>query len=211
MVDHIEQNTPEWFAARLGKVTASKMSAVMSKGRGSAPSATRATYMGELVAERLSGVANEGFSNSTMDHGTETEPQARAAYTMATGRLVTQVGFINHPSIKDSGASPDGEVPDNGLIEIKCPLTKTHIETLKSAEAPSQYIKQMQWQMACTGRSWCDFVSFDPRMPDNMRLKVIRVVRDEVAIREMEAETINFLVELRSEVKNLVSLYGEPE
>lgn len=211
MIDQIKQGTAEWFAARLGKVTASKITDVMAKGRGNAPSATRATYMGQLIAERLSGEATDGFTSGAMQHGTDTEPQARAAYTMHTGLMVKEVGFIIHPTIADSGASPDGEVGENGLVEIKCPHTKTHIETLKSGGAPSQYIKQMQWQMACTGRAWCDFVSFDPRMPSNMRIKSIRVNRNDGLIFEMETAVSEFIAEMNEEIDELINLYGNPQ
>lgn len=209
MSDIIEQGSAEWFEARLGLVTASQLTAVMSKGRGSAPSATRATYMAQLIAERLSGSPTEGFNSAAMQHGTDTEPQARAAYAMNRGQIVEEVGFVVHPIIKDSGASPDGMVGDNGLVEIKCPLTKTHLETLKTGRAPTTYIKQMQWQMACTGRHWCDFVSFDPRMPSNMRIKIIRVERDNALIAEMEAEVFNFIADMHSEIQALIEMYGK--
>ena len=208
MTDQIEQGTPEWFQQRLGKVTASKLSDVMSKGRGSAPSATRATYMAQLVAERLSGKPTDSFTNAAMDWGTETEPQARAAYTMYTGNMVDQVGFVEHPLIEDSGASPDGEVGSDGLVEIKCPLTKTHIASLKSRTAPAAYMKQIQWQLACTGRAWCDFVSFDPRMPPGMQIMVDRIYRDDAAIREMESAVTIFLSEVQAECTHLEQIYG---
>lgn len=210
-MNDIEQGTPEWFAARLGKVTASKVKDVMAQGRGNAPSASRATYMGELIAERLSGVASEGFTNGTMDHGTQTEPQARAAYTMETGNMVDEIGFVVHPTIADSGASPDGMVGADGLVEIKCPLTKTHIEFLKTGAVPSNYQKQMMWQMACTGRVWCDFVSFDPRMPHHMRLRIVRVHRDDGMIREMESAVMDFIIEMRGEIAALEGIYGVGE
>ncbi len=207
----IEQGTPEWFAARLGKVTASKVKDVMAQGRAGAPSASRATYMGELIAERLSGVASEGFTNGAMDHGTQTEPQARAAYTMQTGNMVDQVGFVIHSTIADSGASPDGLVGADGLVEIKCPLTKTHIEFLKTGTVPTNYVKQMQWQMACTGRAWCDFVSFDPRMPHHMRMRVERVTRNDAEIRAMESAVMDFIIEMRGEIAQLENIYGAGE
>lgn len=203
----ITQGTPEWHAARLGKVTASKMADVMSKGRGNAPSATRANYRAQLVVERLTGNPTEGFSNSAMQWGTETEPQARAMYTLETGNGVSEVGFVDHPRIGWAGASPDGLIADNGLVEIKCPNSATHIATLRGAEIDGKYIKQMQWQMACTGRAWCDFVSFDPRLPDAMQLHIRRVDRDAALIVEMEAAVAEFLAEVDAEIADLTARY----
>jgi len=156
-----DQGTDEWLRERAGKVTASRIADVMAKGRGSAPSATRANYMAELVAERLTGEPTVGFTNAAMQHGTETEPQARAQYMMRTGLDVQEVGFVTHPSLAMSGASPDGLAGADGLVEIKCPNTATHIQTLRGKAIDRKYVLQMQWQMTCTGREWCDFVSFD--------------------------------------------------
>lgn len=203
----IIQGTPEWHAARLGKVTASKLADVMAKGRGNAPSATRATYRAQLVVERLTGNPTEGFSNGAMQWGTETEPQARAMYTLETGNSVSEIGFVDHPRIALAGASPDGLIADAGLVEIKCPNSSTHIATLRGAEIDGKYIKQMQWQMACTGRDWCDFVSFDPRLPDAMQLHVRRVDRDAALIVEMEAAVTEFLAEVDAEIADLTARY----
>jgi len=203
----MDQRTEEWFAARLGKVTASKISDVMAQGRGGAPSATRATYRAQLVVERLTGVPYESFRNAAMDHGTETEPQARATYILNTGRNVAEVGFVPHPTIAMSGASPDGLVGDDGLVEIKCPNSATHIATLLGAEIDGKYIKQMQWQMACTGRKWCDFVSFDPRLPDEMQMIVRRVPQDGAMIFDMEAAVRAFLAEVDQELAALRNTY----
>jgi len=203
----MEQRTEEWHAARLGKVTASKIADVMAQGRGGAPSATRATYRAQLVVERLTGVPYEGYRSAAMDHGTETEPQARATYILNTGRNVAEVGFIAHPSIAMSGASPDGTVGDDGLVEIKCPNSATHIATLRGAEIDGKYVKQMQWQMACTGRKWCDFVSFDPRLPDEMQMLVRRVPRDNEMIADMEAAVRGFLAEVDAEIADLRARY----
>ena len=192
----IIQGSPEWMAARLGRVTASKIADVMAKGRSGAPSATRANYVAQLVAGRLSGRAADGFTNAAMQWGTETEPQARACYTMATGNAVAEVGFVPHPSIDMTGASPDGLIGDDGLIEIKCPNTATHIETLMGGAIADKYLKQMLFQMACTGRAWCDFVSFDPRMPDEMQLSIQRVHRDGAAIVEIETAVRELLAEV---------------
>lgn len=203
----MEQRTDEWHAARLGKVTASKLADVMAQGRGGAPSAARATYRAQLVVERLTGTPYEAFRNAAMDHGTETEPQARASYTLETGLSVVEVGFVPHPTIAMSGASPDGLVGDDGLVEIKCPNSATHIASLRGAEIDGKYIKQMQWQMACTGRAWCDFVSFDPRLPDEMQLFARRVDRDNAMIADMETAVLAFLAEVDAEIADLKATY----
>lgn len=207
----IVQGSPEWFAARLGKVTASRVADVIAKARsGSGPSASRQSYAAQLIAERLTGVATEGFSSPAMQHGTDTEPMAREAYEYQTGQFVEQVGIVPHPTITMAAASPDGLVGSDGLLEIKCPNTSTHIETLRSQKVPSKYMTQMQWQMACTGREWCDFVSFDPRMPLAMRLLPIRVLRDGLMIVSLEREVSAFLAEIEETVTELTSLYGAP-
>lgn len=196
------QGSPEWFAQRLGKVTASRLVDVLAKVK-SGEAAARANYRAELVAKRLTGKQQESFTNSSMKWGTECEPIARAAYEAEYGLLVTEVAMIQHPRIPMAGASPDGLVSIDGLIEIKCPETKAHIDTILSGEAPAKYIQQMQWQMACTGRAWVDFVSFDPRMPDDMQMFVRRVLRDDDLIKTYEAEVIRFLYEVEDTVNKL--------
>ena len=208
-MSEIIQGTPEWHQARLGKVTASTLADVMAAGRGGAPSATRANYRAQLVVERLTGSPTETFTNAAMAHGTETEPQARATYILTTGRIVAEVGFIDHPAITMAGASPDGLIGSDGLIEIKCPNSATHIATLRGSEIDGKYVKQMQWQMACTGRAWCDFVSFDPRLPDDLQLHIRRVQRDPAMIVEMETVVRAFLEEVNEEISALRSLYKE--
>ena len=198
----MEQRTPEWFAARTGKVSASKVSDVMSKTK-SGYGASRATYMSQLLVERLTGTPTEFYANAAMQWGTDTEPQARAAYEFKTGNAVIEEGFILHPNIEMSGASPDGMVCDEGMLEIKCPNTATHIATLLAEKAPSKYMNQMQWQMACAGRQWCDFVSFDPRLPENNDFFCVRVDRDDERIEELEAEVVKFLGELDEMVLKL--------
>lgn len=201
----IEQGTPEWFESRVGRVTASRVADIVAKTK-SGYSTSRANYMAQLVVERLTGVKSESFTNAAMLHGVETEPLARAAYEVKTDVMVDQVGFINHPSIDMSGASPDGLVGDDGLVEIKCPNTATHIDTLLSGEADKRYLCQMQWQLAVTGRKWNDFVSFDPRMPDNLQLFIKRVERDDELIKELEAEVVKFLKEVDEKVDQLKSI-----
>lgn len=205
----IVQGSPEWFAERVGKVTASRVADVVARTK-SGWGASRANYMAELIAERLTGAKSEGFVNAAMQHGIDTEPQARDAYSFYAGVDVEQVGFIAHPTIEMSGASPDGLVGNDGLVEIKCPNTATHIDTLLDGKVPERYVLQMQWQMACTGRKWCDFVSFDPRMPESMRLFIKRVERDEKLIASLEKDVELFLREVETKVAALRSVY-EPE
>lgn len=202
-----DQQTPEWFAARCGKVTASRIADMMAKTK-SGWGASRANYAAQLVAERLTGSPAEMFSNAAMKWGTETEPQARAAYEFYSGNSVSEVGFIVHPAISASGASPDGLVADAGLVEIKCPQTATHIETLLGGDVPAKYNYQMQWQMACTGRDWCDWVSYDPRMPESMRLFIKRVPKDAALIASLETEVMAFLAEVDATTKTLATKYG---
>lgn len=204
----MEQRSEEWFAIRLGKVTASRVADVIAKTK-SGYSASRANYMAELVCERLTGQKGDFYQNAAMLWGTNTEPMARAAYEQRTGELVEEVGFVLHSSIANAGCSPDGLVGEDGLVEIKCPNTATHIDTLLSKEAPSKYMAQMQWQMACTERKWCDFVSFDPRMPENMQFFCIRVHRDANAIMDLEQEVEKFLFELETKLGRLTANYGE--
>ena len=197
----MEQRTDEWFAARIGKVTASRVADVIAKTK-SGYGAGRANYLADLVVERLTGQKAQGFSNAAMEWGTQTEPQARAAYSAKTGILVEEVGFIDHPTVAMSGASPDG-FAEEGLIEVKCPNTATHLEYVLAELPPLKYFTQMQWQMACTGRPWCDFVSFDPRLPERLQLLVVRVPRDDNYIKMLEQEVIVFLQELDDKLNKL--------
>lgn len=200
----MEQRTDEWFSARLGHVTASRVSDVLSKIK-TGESSSRKNYRTELVIERLTNQKSESFVNNAMQRGVELEPLARAAYEVKTGNLVDEVGFVKHPKIEWFGCSPDGLVNDDGLglIEIKIPNSATHLDYLESGKPPNKYITQMMAQMACTGREWCDFVSFDDRLPDGLQLLVIRVFRDEKYILMMENEIIEFLEEVESNVVSL--------
>lgn len=204
----MEQRTEEWYAARLGKVTASRVADVIAKTK-TGYSTSRANYMAELVCERLTGSKGDSYQNAAMAWGTATEPFARAAYESRTGELVEETGFVLHATIPNAGCSPDGLIGEDGLIEIKCPFTATHIETLLSKQAPSKYMTQMQWQMACTGRKWCDFVSFDPRMPEHMQFFCIRVNRDQIMIDDLEREVEKFLFELDEKIMRLTQAYKE--
>lgn len=202
MIEMMEQGTDDWFAARLGKVTASRVADVIAKTK-TGYSASRENYMAQLICERLTNTKGESFTNAAMQWGTETEPLARAAYEALKDVLVDEVGFVSHPTIEMAGASPDGLVGDSGLLEIKCPNTATHIDTLLSETVPTKYITQMQWQMVCTGRHWCDFVSFDPRLPAELQLFVKRVEYDPVYGAMLEKEVILFLTELDNKITKL--------
>lgn len=200
----MEQRTDEWFQARLGKVTASNVSKIMAKTK-TGYSADRANYLAQLVCERLTGKPTETFSNAAMQWGTEQEPFARAAYETKFQTMVEEVGFIQHPTIEMAGASPDGFV-DDGLIEIKCPNTATMLDVLLTKKIDDKYFKQVQWQLACTKRLWCDFVVFDPRLPERLQLFVQRVEKHPALIAEMEQEVRKFLAEVQQKVKELENL-----
>lgn len=203
----IEQGTSEWRAQRVGKVTASRIADLMAKTK-TGWGASRSNYMAELIAERLTGAPAESYSNAAMQWGTDHEAEARAAYEFRTDATVSTVGFLDHPTIGMTGASPDGLVGTDGMVEIKCPNTATHIETLRGQSVPGKYILQMQWQMACANRNWCDFVSYDPRMPEAMRLFVHRVHSDGNKTLEIERAVGEFLVELDRTVAELSKIYN---
>ena len=205
MTEQIEQRSEEWFAARLGKVTASKVADVMAKTK-TGYSATRETYMTQLVCERLSGQKAESFTNAAIQHGIDTEPLARSAYEAYADVMVEEVGFVPHPKITMAGASPDGLVGLFGMLEIKAPQTNTHIDTLLTEVIPTKYYAQMQWQMVCAQRQWCDFVSFDPRIRQDLQLFVKRVEFDAPYVAMLEEEVIKFLKEVDEKVNKLNNL-----
>ena len=209
-MSEIIQGSDEWKALRLGKVTASRVADVVARTK-TGYGASRANYMAQLIAERLTNTVAESYTNAAMQHGTETEPEARAAFEFYQGVTVEEVAFVPHPRIDQAGCSPDGLVGEDGLVEIKCPNTATHLETLLGQAVPAKYETQMQFQMACTGRKWCDFVSYDPRMPENMRLFIKRLLRDDKRIAELESEIASFLLEMAVKLSELNSLYGEKE
>lgn len=206
----IVQGTPEWFAARCGKVTASRVADVIAKTK-AGWGASRANYLAELLCERLTGCVAPSFQNEAMRWGTDQEPFARDAYSRKFGVDVYEVGFVDHPEVAMSGASPDGYVGDAGLVEIKCPNTATHVDTLLNGAVPDKYLVQMQWQMACAGREWCDFISYDPRLPEAMRLFVQRVPRDLSRILELETEVAAFIREIDTKVAALRERYEQKE
>lgn len=196
-----DQRTDAWFSSRLGKVTASRVADVMARTK-TGMSASCQSYMNQLVVEILTGQRADSFSSTAMQWGTDTEPLARAAYEARVGEFVDETGFHLHPRIEQSGASPDGLIGE-GLLEIKCPSQTTHIEYLVSKKVPTKYVHQMQWQMACLNRPWCDFLSFDPRMPKESQMFLVRVERDDAHIQTLENEVEAFLGELNQRVNQL--------
>jgi putative phage-type endonuclease len=208
ITDMTEQRTDEWFAQRLGKVTASSLYKVLSKTK-TGYGADRGNYMTQLVLERITGQKADSYTNASMQWGIDQEPLARAAYEAARGVFVEEVGFIPHPTIEMAGASPDGLVED-GMVEIKCPDSKTVLEYwLSKNPVESKHFAQMQWQMRCADRPWCDYVVFDPRMPPKAQLLVVRVNRDDRWLEEAETEVRKFLAEVDEKVKSLKAIIGE--
>lgn len=206
MIEH-PQGSEGWKLQRLGKVTASRVADVVARTK-TGPSASRQNYMSELLIERLTGVPAESYQSAAMLRGTETEAAARAAYAFMTDSNVEPAGFVDHPTIAMCGASPDGYVGSEGLVEFKCPLTATHVATLRGGSIPGAYITQVQWQLACcVGRKWTDYVSFDDRLPPSMQLHITRVYSDGNKIMELETEVARFLIELDKTVAELRSRY----
>jgi putative phage-type endonuclease len=203
-----EQRTDEWFQQRLGKVTASNLHKVLAKTK-TGYGADRGNYMTQLVLERITGNRAEGYTSAAIQWGIEQEQFARAAYEAYRGVLVEEVGFIPHPTIAMAGASPDGLV-EGGMVEIKCPESKTFLEVILSNNpVESKYFAQMQWQMRCADRPWCDYVVFDPRFPPKAQLFIVRVNRDDRWIEEAETEVKKFLAEVEEKVQALKQKIGE--
>ena len=202
----LEQGSPEWLQARAGSLGASQLADALTKTK-TGWGASRANLMARLVTERLTGTPSETFCNAAMQWGKDNEPRARSAYEFKHDATVIEIGMALHPEIKGTHASPDGLVGDDGLVEFKCPNSATHIETLRGAEIPRKYVLQMQWQMHLCERQWCDFASYDPRLPIEMQLHVERVERDEKLIEEIEAEVRKFLGEVDEAVADLRARY----
>lgn len=196
------QGTDEWFRARLGNVTPSRLIDIMPGPRGYR--ASRNNYIAEKVCERLTGEIPESFTSKAMEWGTNTEPLARAAYEAHTGVMVTEVGYLPHPTIDHFGGSPDALVGDDGLIEIKCPNTATHIDTLINGTVKPDYMWQMYGYMIITDRLWCDFVSYDPRMPDKHSLYISRFERNNENVELILAEVQKTL----DEIDNMLEVLG---
>lgn len=188
----MEQGTPGWEQARCGMITASRINDVLSKGKGGAESTGYANYRAQLVCERLTGCTVESYSNAYMSRGNEDESAAREVYEFLTGYAVLQVAFVKHPTLDFAGCSPDGCIGTNGLVEIKRKIPAVHIDYLLKNRVPPEYVKQMMFQMACTGRLWNDFCSYSPELPVNMQLFICRLERDEEMIKEMESAVITF-------------------
>jgi putative phage-type endonuclease len=191
----IQQGTPEWHQARLGCLTASRANDACA----AESTAAYQNYLWQLVAERETGQAEESYVNADMQRGTEMEPIARAAYEAHTGTFVTQTGFWLHPEIQHFGASPDGLVGDDGLIEIKCPRTSTHLRYRSEGKVPTKYKRQMICQLLCTGRKWVDFVSFDDRVRESKRLFIVRYTPTEKEITELSESIHKFLQNVTKE------------
>lgn len=206
----IVQGSDAWRMLRLGKHTASRTDDATARTK-TGWSASRANYATELLVERLTQQPTSSFQNADMRHGNETEPAARTRYELDTLSVVTQVPFVEHPTIKMSGASPDGLVGLEGLIEIKCPTTKTHINTLMGEPISGKYMKQIQWQLACTNRNWCDFVSYDDRLPDEMQIFIKRIERNDKMISELSEQIEQFLAEIAARETELRNLYSRKE
>lgn len=203
MSDEIVQGTDEWKMLRLGKVTASRVKDIVATTK-TGYSTSRDKYMTQLLLERLTNTVAESYSNDAMGWGVEQEPFARAAYEAAKNVMVDQVAFVNHPTIEQAGASPDGLVNDDGLVELKCPMSHTHLESILGG-IDDQYKVQVQWQMACTGAKWTDLCSFDPRFPAELQLVIKRFERDDAYIATLEKEVIKFLTELDDKLNKVKS------
>lgn len=201
-----QYGTDEWRRARLGWLTASRIADATAKLKSGGYGASRANLMAALICERLTDVPMESFTTKEMQWGIDHEPEAIAAYSWHFDVEVQPTGFVRHPRIDYCGATPDGAVGDDGLIEIKCPNTSTHVDTLLRGAPDPRYIKQMQFQMACTGRKWVDFVTYDPRMPLELQFRAYRVPRDDKMIAELESEAEKFLAEMDEKIRALREL-----
>jgi putative phage-type endonuclease len=209
-METLVQGTDAWRLARCGSLGASRVSDAIARIK-SGWGASRANLMAELVVERLTGIPSEGYQNAAMIWGTQTEPEARTAYEFRTDNTVVQVGLIRHPTIEGTHASPDGLIGDNGMLELKCPQSSTHLSYLLGESIPEKYITQCQWQMCCSGRKWVDLCSYDPRYPEAMRLFIKRIHRDRGRIAELETMVAEFLDELSLKVHTLNALYRNQE
>lgn len=204
----MEQRSAEWFSARLGKVTASMVDVVISGSK-----LAKEKYFYQLITERLTNKVTPMYVTTAMQHGIDYEDEARIEYAnfnkLLLDKDVREVGFIDHPSISMSGASPDGLVHKDGLIEIKCVQPITHTTTLATEIINKKYINQMQWQMACTGKQWCDFVSYQPSFPKAYKLFIKRVERDDDYIDRLEVSVGNFLKEVEDKLKTIKEKLNE--
>lgn len=198
------QGDATWLHERTGRVTASRIADVMATTKKGSESAKRSGYKMELLTEIITGNAADHYVSPAMDWGITQEPLARATYELGMGVEVERVGMVIHPLIDRASASPDGYVGTDGLVEFKCPNTATHLGYLIEGEVPSEYVPQMLFQMACTGRSWCDFCSYDSRLPDEFAMFTRRLDRDDEIIAEMENEVMRFIAELNAMADKLL-------
>lgn len=199
-----EQRSPEWHAARLGKLTASCLGDAFATTK-SGFSTSRRNLRLRLVLERLTGRSQEsGYTNAAMDRGIQLEPDARAAYEVESGLLVDTVGFILHDELP-TGASPDGLIGDDGGIEIKCPGAAAHLDYLKG-EIPNDYRLQVMHSLWLTGRAWWDFASFNPDFPEPLRLKVTRLYAKDIDLAAHELAVRFFLGEVEKELADVKAL-----
>lgn len=194
-----EQRSPEWFAARLGRLTGSVAGDMLATIK-SGEAAARRDLRLKLVCERLTASLQEdAFVNAAMQRGIECEPLAFAAYEARTGQMVQRVGFVQSTDVL-AGCSPDGYVGDfEGLIECKCPKSATHLKYLKAGSVPSEHIAQITHNLWVTGAQWCDFVSYDDRFPESLHLFIARVDRDEAVIQRYADQALAFLAEVETE------------
>src|SRR5262245_21156358 len=207
----LEQGSPEWLAFKVGRVGASKVSDITAKLRNGASGASRANYLGDIITERLTGVPADTYCNEAMQWGTATEPAARAAYQFERLIKVERVGCVVHPHIPMTLASPDGLIGSDGLCEIKCPHRAiNHINLLRGGPIADAYLQQIMWQLGCTGRAWCDFISYHPKLPEPMQLWVKRIPRDDERIAQLESEVCAFLDDVEEALADLGSQYLMP-
>ena len=205
----LEQGSSEWLAARAGSLGASDVHRALARTR-NGWGAERANVAAALVIERLTGQPRKGFTSAAMQWGIDTEPEARAVYAMSTSDPVSTIGLVRHPSIVGTHASPDGLVGADGLVEIKCPESAQHLATLLGEAPADRYVTQCLWQMECTGRAWCDLVSYDPRFPPDMAMHVTRLVRDDARLSEMREAVRAFLAEVDASLARLLQQYRQP-
>lgn len=199
-----KQGTPEWHLERSGHATASGFSDILAKIK-SGEAAGRRNYRMRLVTERLTGLPVETYKNDGMDWGTQTEPLARQAVEQELGHTVIETGFVKHRTIPWLGCSPDGLIGTDGLTQIKCPAVSTnHVETLEEKRVPTKYIAQIQGEMWVTGRAWSLYVSYDPRLPEHLRIYSQKVMRDEEYLKGLQDEVATFLAEVDGMHKRLL-------
>lgn len=210
MKANIEQGTDQWMAARAGCFTASRSKDLMARTK-TGYGAGRGNLLTLLAVERLTGACVETYQNAAMQRGIDMEAEARDAYSFAQGVAVEEVGFVPHPTVPRCGASPDGLVGDDGLVEIKCPSNmEKHLDALRTGAHAKEYQWQLQHQLFATGRQWVDAASYDPRFPEGLHLAIKRVYRDEGAITSLANEITKADAEVEAMVAELHNLKSSP-